>query len=90
MKIELEKEDREAIAKSVVELLQAHMERRPVKDDAIFDVNDLAAYLKVSKQWVYQRVHTGSIPYYKIGKYPRFRKVAIDDWMEQHPQRPRK
>ena len=53
------------------------------EDDVIFDVEGLAQYLKVKKQWVYEKVHNSGIPYYKVGKYPRFRKSKIDEWLQK-------
>ena len=43
---------------------------------------ELASYLKVNKQWVYQKVHSKGIPHFHVGKYPRFRKSIIDKWLE--------
>jgi excisionase family DNA binding protein len=51
--------------------------------DIIFDIERLSQYLKVSKQWVYEKVHHNNIPYYKMGKYPRFRKAEIDIWLNK-------
>ena len=51
-------------------------------EDAIFTPEQLAGYLQVTKQWVYERVALGEIPYAKVGKYLRFRKSAIDRWVE--------
>ncbi len=45
------------------------------------DVKGLAAYLNVNKQWVYEKTHQNIIPYYKVGKYPRYRKSKIDEWL---------
>ena len=44
---------------------------------------ELAEYLKVQSGWVDQKVHEGIIPYCKVGKYPRFRKSEIDQWLEE-------
>jgi excisionase family DNA binding protein len=51
------------------------------RDDGLFDVEDLALYLKVNRQWVYEKIHNNSVPHYKMGKYPRFRKSEIDQWL---------
>lgn len=51
--------------------------------EALWDVNDLAAYLKTTPQSVYQRVHARSIPFIKVGALVRFKKSAIDDFLEQ-------
>lgn len=53
------------------------------EDDNLFTVESLAKYLSVSKQWVYEKVHSNEIPYYKVGKYPRFRRSNIDDWLNK-------
>ena len=42
----------------------------------------MADYLKVDSSWVYKRVCENKIPYVKLGKYNRFRKSAIDRWLE--------
>ncbi len=54
---------------------------RNSQDNELMDVNGLAAYLNVNKQWIYDKTHLGIIPYYKVGKYPRYRKSKIDEWL---------
>lgn len=72
------------IAKEVVELLKPMLSGNGKhEDNVIFDVDGVAQYLKVKKQWVYEKVHYNSIPYYKVGKYPRFRKSKIDEWLQK-------
>jgi len=51
-------------------------------EDKVLTVKDLSEYLKVSPQWVYERVSLKEIPYSKIGKFPRFRKRKIDKWLD--------
>jgi excisionase family DNA binding protein len=48
--------------------------------EALWDANDVAAYLKVSKTWVYQRVEAGLIPYHRIGGLVRFEPDAIREF----------
>jgi excisionase family DNA binding protein len=82
LKTELEPQDIEAIANSIVEKLKPYIAgNSKQEDDVIFDVQGLAQYLRMKKQWVYERVHNNEIPYYKIGKYPRFKKSKIDQWL---------
>jgi len=50
--------------------------------DTVFTVETLAKYLQVSKQWVYARVYLKEIPHIKMGKFPRFKKSAIDIRLE--------
>ena len=51
------------------------------------DVKALADYLKVKKQWMCGKTHMGIIPYYKVGKYPRYRKSKIDEWLLEKENR---
>ncbi len=57
------------------------------KPDVLMSVADVAEYLKVTKSWVYEKVHTRQIPFRKAGKFPRFKKNHIDQWMTNpyHP-----
>jgi len=48
----------------------------------------LAAYLDVNPSWIYKQVSFNDIPYFKIGKYPRFRKKEIEKWIESETARP--
>ena len=52
-------------------------------DDKLMDVNGLAGYLGVTKQWVYEKTHLNAISHYKVGKYPRYRKSAINEWLSR-------
>ncbi len=45
----------------------------------LWDVGDVAAYLKVTKSWVYE--HVGDLPGWKMGKYWRFDPDDIREWV---------
>lgn len=49
----------------------------------VLTIVELAGYLKISKSTLYKLVREGSIPCQKVGKHWRFRKDAIDRWLEQ-------
>lgn len=83
MKTTLEKEDIEAIATELLNVVKPLLKNNGEVDDVIFDVKGLAEYLRVEESWVYQKIHTGDLPHYKVGKYPRFRKSKIDEWLKQ-------
>ncbi len=51
------------------------------KPDVFMSVEDVAEYLKVTKSWVYEKIHTRQIPFRKAGRFPRFKKKHIDQWM---------
>jgi excisionase family DNA binding protein len=72
------------IADRIVErLMLSNSNNARRMDDVISDVDGVANYLRVTKQWVYERVHQNTIPYYKLGKYPRFQKSKIDEWLQK-------
>lgn len=84
MKSELEEKDIEAIAEKVAEKLRPVLcgKGKDAAEDTIFDVPGLADYLKVDPSWVYKQVSFKAIPHFKNGKYTRFRKSAIDKWID--------
>jgi len=90
MKFELESQDIEAIAQRVLELLRPVMfrNRERSNDDGIFDVKELAEYLHVDPSWIYKQISLKAIPFFKTGKYSRFRKKDIDKWIESQTTRP--
>lgn len=90
MKIEFEPQEIEAIAQRVSETLRpmlSGIERREDKD-VIFDVKGVAEYLHVDPEWIYKKVSLREIPYFKTGKYLKFRKRDIDKWIETNTARP--
>ena len=83
MKTHLEQEDVDAVASALIEKLKPFLSYngRSETDDAIFDVKGLCDYLKVSRQWIYERTHLKEIPHLKIDGQLRFRKRDIDKWL---------
>jgi len=58
----------------------------PLMDKKLGDVltiEELATYLKISKSTLYKLVREGNIPSQKVGRHWRFRKGAIDHWLEE-------
>lgn len=51
--------------------------------DEVLTIEDLATYLKIAKSTLYKLVREGKIPCQKIGRHWRFRKPAIDLWLER-------
>jgi len=49
-------------------------------------IDDLAAYLQVSKSSLYKLSQEGKVPGQKVGRHWRFRKEAIDRWLDQNEQ----
>jgi excisionase family DNA binding protein len=57
--------------------------------DELLSVDDVAALLKVSRSWVYERTRgrgaraAERLPHIKIGKYVRFDRRALNAFIEQ-------
>jgi len=85
MKLNLEKDDLKLIAQYVTDTLKPVLRsnRKSESSDILYDVKGLAEYLKVNKSWIYNKVHLKEIPYFKCGKYTRFKKSQIDKWIEE-------
>lgn len=49
----------------------------------VLTIEELAAYLKIPKSTLYKLVREGRIPSQKVGRHWRFRKIAIDHWLEE-------
>ena len=90
MKFEIEPKDIEAIAQRVSEIIKSMLTHHAGSNekDTIFDVKELAEYLHVNPSWVYKQVSLKAIPYFKAGKFPRFKKRDIDKWTENKAVRP--
>jgi excisionase family DNA binding protein len=90
MNFEFEAKDIELIAKRVAEVLQPLLlSIRPREnEDHLFDVKGLSQYLQVNPSWIYKQVSLKAIPYFKSGKYVKFRKATIDKWIDTKTIRP--
>ncbi len=54
-----------------------------VFDDEMLTIEDVAAYLKLKPQTIYKWAQTGKIPGAKFGKEWRFRRSAIEQWIDR-------
>ncbi len=52
--------------------------------DELMTLEEVAAYLRLSKDTLYRMAQTGKIPASKVGNQWRFRRTEIDTWLEQH------
>ena len=48
----------------------------------VLTIVELSEYLKVPKSTLYKLVREGKVPCQKVGRHWRFRKDAIDRWLE--------
>jgi excisionase family DNA binding protein len=52
----------------------------------ILTVEEVAAFLKVPRTWVYERTRSrgeDTLPHFKLGKYLRFDPGAVMDYLER-------
>lgn len=50
-------------------------------DDKLLSLDEIAAYMNISKSTLYKLVEKNQMPSCKIGKQLRFRKASIDRWL---------
>jgi excisionase family DNA binding protein len=48
--------------------------------DGLWTANDVAAFLKVSRSWVYLHVDKGELPHLRIGALLRFEPEAVRNY----------
>lgn len=53
-----------------------------MKDKPIMNLKEVARYLGVSQMSIYRYVKQGKIPASRVGKFWRFRKERIDEWLK--------
>jgi excisionase family DNA binding protein len=46
----------------------------------------VAEILGVPKTWVYEQSRKGAIPFVPLGRYRRYRREAIEAWIEEREQ----
>ena len=52
---------------------------------AVLTIDELAEYLKIPKSTLYKLAQEGKLPGQKVGRHWRFRKEAVDRWLEPPP-----
>jgi excisionase family DNA binding protein len=90
MLAKFEKYDIQLLAKELLRELMPILKgsEKPSGKEVVFDVKQLSEYLNVPDTWVYRQTCDHNIPYYKLGKYPRFKKSEIDKWLEEQKVNP--
>jgi excisionase family DNA binding protein len=49
----------------------------------VLTIEELSFYPKIPKSTLYKLVREGRVPSQKVGRHWRFRKVAIDRWLDE-------
>ncbi len=47
----------------------------------LLHAEDVAVMLGMTKDWVYAEARADRIPHIKLGRFTRFRREAIEDWI---------
>ena len=47
----------------------------------LLDAEAIAEMLGMTKDWVYAEARADRIPHIKLGRFTRFRREAIEDWI---------
>lgn len=53
-----------------------------MSQDEILTISDVASYLKVTEKTLYGLAQKGDLPGFKVGGQWRFRRAAIDSWID--------
>jgi excisionase family DNA binding protein len=49
----------------------------------LLDAEAVAEMVGMSRDWIYVEARAGRIPHVKLGRYTRFRREAVEDWIRQ-------
>ena len=53
------------------------------KPSDVLTIEELSSYLKIPRSTLYKLVREGKVPSQKVGRHWRFRKEAIDRWLDE-------
>jgi excisionase family DNA binding protein len=58
-------------------------------NDQLLTADEVAAFMRVTRAWVYAETRRNALPHLRLGRYVRYRRSAIEQWMvdvERGPQ----
>jgi excisionase family DNA binding protein len=50
-------------------------------DDKLLTAGEVAELIRVTRAWVYAETRRNAIPHLRLGRYVRYRRSAIEEWM---------
>jgi len=53
----------------------------------VMTIQEVSEYLRIPVSSLYRLAQSGKIPSQKVGRHWRFRREAIDRWLEENPFR---
>jgi excisionase family DNA binding protein len=69
-----------------IQFLSGHTKGTVENEEMFMNVKDVARFLKVETAMVYAACSKGEIPFLKIGKLYKFKKVDVLKWIEKEKQ----
>ncbi len=51
--------------------------------DKLLTADDVADLMRVTRGWIYAQTRQDAIPHLRLGRYVRYRRSAIEQWMAQ-------
>jgi excisionase family DNA binding protein len=51
-------------------------------DDKLLTAGEVADLIRVTRAWVYAETRRNAIPHLRLGRYVRYRRTAIEAWMQ--------
>jgi excisionase family DNA binding protein len=57
--------------------------RSSARPSPLLTADDVARRLGVSRDWVYAQSRIGRIPTVRLGRYRRYRRESIEDWLNE-------
>jgi excisionase family DNA binding protein len=51
-------------------------------DDKLLTAGEVADLIRVTRAWVYAETRRNAIPHLRLGRYVRYRRSAIEAWMQ--------
>jgi excisionase family DNA binding protein len=56
---------------------------RPLAGDPLLTAEQVGELLGVPKSWVWEQSRRGRIPTVRLGRYRRYRREAVERWIEE-------
>lgn len=50
--------------------------------DQLLTADDVAELMRVTRAWVYAETRRNALPHLRLGRYVRYRRSAIEAWMQ--------
>jgi excisionase family DNA binding protein len=64
------------------------MTASPSFSGALLTADEVGGLLRVPTSWVYAETRAGRLPHVRVGRYRRYRREAIEAWIEQMERGP--